>query len=181
MVFVFEQERDAKRVLDVLAKRFDKYGLTLHPEKTRLLKFTRPSRPPRDGDDDRGSFDFLGLTHHWTRSRVGNNVVRQKTAKDRLSRALRRMSDWCRTHRHRPLKEQQATLGRKLNGHYRYFGITGNYPALRALYQETKRIWRKWLSRRSNDGYVTWAKMDALLKRLPLPLPRVVHRLGAFT
>lgn len=182
MVFVFEQEHDARRVLDVLAKRFAKYGLTLHPEKTRLVKFTRPPRPPHgDGDGQRGTFDFLGLTHHWTRSRAGNNVVRQKTAKDRFSRALRRMSDWCRRYRHLPLKHQHKTLGQKLRGHYAYFGITGNYPALRALYQETKRIWRKWLSRRSNDGYVTWAKMDALLKRLPLPLPRVVHRLGVTT
>jgi group II intron reverse transcriptase/maturase len=180
MVFAFEQERDARRVLEVLAERFGKYGLTLHPEKTRLVKFTRPPRPPTDGDD-RGTFDFLGFTHHWTRSRAGNNVVRQKTAKDRFSRTLRRVSDWCRSNRHRPLKEQQEALGQKLSGNYRYFGITGNYPALRALYQETKRIWRKWLSRRSNDGYIAWARMDALLKQLPLPLPRVVHRLGTVT
>ena len=182
MVFVFEQEHDATRVLDVLAERFDKYGLTLHPEKTRQVKFTRPPRSP-DYDDEggRGTFDFLGLTHHWTRSRAGHNIVRQKTAKDRFSRALRRVGDWCRKYRHRPLREQQKTLGQKLRGHYAYFGITGNYPALRALYNEVKRIWRKWLSRRSNDGYVTWAKMDALLKRLPLPLPRVVHRLGVAT
>lgn len=176
MVFVFEREQDARRVLEVLAKRFDKYGLTLHPEKTRLVKFTRPSRSPHDDDrGGNGTFDFLGFTHHWCRSRAGNNVVKQQTAKDRFSRTLHRVKDWCRVHRHDSLKAQQQTLGRKLRGHYAYFGITGNYPALHALYQEVKRIWRKWLGRRSNDGYVTWAKMDALLKRLPLPLPRVVH------
>jgi RNA-directed DNA polymerase len=181
MIFVFEQEHDAKRVLDVLGKRFAKYGLTLHPEKTRLVEFTRPPRSPHGDQGDRGTFDFLGLTHHWARSRAGNNVVRQKTAKDRFSRALRRVTEWCREYRHLPIKEQQEALGQKLRGHYAYFGITGNYPALRALHQEVKRIWRKWLGRRSNDGYVTWAKMDALLKRLPLPLPRVVHRLGGIT
>lgn len=181
MVFVFEQEHDARRVLDVLGKRFAKYGLTLHPEKTRLVKFTRPPRSPKDDQGDHDAFDFLGLTHHWARSRAGNNVVRQKTAKDRFSRALRRVTEWCRKYRHLPVREQQEALGRKLRGHYAYFGITGNYPALRALYQEVKRIWRKWLGRRSNDGYVTWARMDALLKRLPLPLPRVMHRFGSVT
>lgn len=179
MVFVFEQEHDARRVLDVLAKRFAKYGLTLHPEKTRLVKFTRPPRQPHGDEGQRETFDFLGFTHHWTRSRAGNNVVRQKTAKDRFSRALRRVSEWCRRSRHQPVKTQQKTLGRKLRGHYAYFGITGNYPALDALYQETKRIWRKWLGRRSNDGYITWEKMTGLLKRLPLPLPRIVHHLGS--
>jgi group II intron reverse transcriptase/maturase len=177
MVFAFEHEEDARRVLDVLEKRFEKYGLKLHPEKTRLVKFTRPPRSPQyDDQDGSGTFDFLGFTHHWGRSLAGNNVVKQKTAKDRLSRSLHRVTDWCRRYRHQTLKSQQQTLGRKLRGHYAYYGITGNFPALRALYGEVKRIWRKWLSRRSNDGYVSWAKMDALLKRHPLPLPRIVHQ-----
>jgi RNA-directed DNA polymerase len=180
MVFVFEQEEDAKRVFDVLPKRFGKYGLTLHPEKTRMVKFTRPPRrPPPKGDgegDESGTFDFLGFTHHWARSRAGNTVVKRRTAKDRFGRALRRLREWCREHRHDPLVEQQQSLAQKLRGHYAYFGITANYASIQRLYHETKRVWRKWLSTRSRDGRFTWKRMEALLERLPLPRPQIVHR-----
>ena len=181
MVFVFEREDDAKRVFDVLPKRFGKYGLTLHPEKTRMMKFSRPSRRPPDKGRGRaakaGTFDFLGFTHYWGRSRAGNNVVMRRTAKDRFSRALRRVKEWCREHRHDPLRAQQQGLAQKLRGHYAYFGITANIAALQRLLHEVKRTWRKWLSTRSRDGLYTWKRMDALLERLPLPAPRIVHRL----
>jgi group II intron reverse transcriptase/maturase len=182
MVFVFERKEDAERVFDVLPKRFGKYGLTLHPEKTRMVKFPRPQRrPPAKG---RGcaaradTFDFLGFTHYWGRSRAGNTVVMRRTAKDRFSRALRRVKEWCRQHRHDPLRAQQQGLARKLRGHYAYFGITANFAALARLLHEVKRTWRKWLSTRSRAGRFTWARMNALLERFPLPAPRIVHRLG---
>jgi group II intron reverse transcriptase/maturase len=182
MVFVFERGDDAKRVFDVLPKRFGEYGLTLHPEKTRMVKFTRPPRrPPGQGGDhgDEGSdtFDFLGFTHHWGQSRAGNTVVKRRTAKDRFSRGLRRAKEWCREHRHDPLRAQQQGLARKLRGHYAYFGITANYAAIARFLYEVKRTWRKWLSTRSRDGRYTWRRMTALLERLPLPAPRIVRRL----
>ena len=180
MVFIFAREDDATRIFEVLPKRFGKYGLTLHPEKTRMVKFGRPPRrlPPKGGGEGTKSdtFDFLGFTHHWARSRAGNTVVQRRTAKDRFSRALRRLREWCRKHRHDPLKEQQQQLAAKLRGHYAYFGITGNYPKIQRLYHEAKRAWRKWLSSRSRDGSFTWKRMTALLERLPLPLPRIMHR-----
>ena len=181
MVFVLEREDDARRVFDVLPKRFGKYGLTLHPEKTRLVKFVRsPRRPSEDGKEKtaNGTFDFLGFTHHWGRSRAGYSIVKRRTAKDRFSRTLRRMKDWCRNHRHEPLRAQQQGLALKLRGHYAYFGITANFAALRRLLHEVKKTWRKWLSKRSRDGVYTWKRMTALLKRLPLPAPRIVHRYG---
>jgi RNA-directed DNA polymerase len=182
MVFVFEQEEDAKRVFDVLPKRFGKYGLTLHPEKTRMVKFPRPPRRPPQKAAGRAAradtFDFLGFTHYWGRSRAGNTVVKRRTAKDRFSRALRRVKEWCRQHRHDPLRAQQQGLAQKLRGHYAYFGITANIAALARLLHEVKRTWRKWLSTRSRNGRLTWARMAALLKRFPLPAPRIMHRLG---
>ncbi len=182
MVFVFEREEDAKRVFDVLPKRFGSYGLTLHPEKTRMVKFTRPPRrPPERGGDDGagpGTFDFLGFTHYWGRSRAGNTVVKRRTAKDRFSRALRRVKEWCREHRHDPLRVQHDGLASKLRGHYAYFGLTANYAALKRLLHEVKRRWRKWLSTRSRDGRFSWRRMDAMLERWPLPAPRIVHRFG---
>jgi RNA-directed DNA polymerase len=176
LVFVFAQKEDAERVFDVLPKRFGKYGLTLHPDKTRLVPFQRPSRGGgRDGQGP-GTFDFLGFTHYWGVSRKGNNAVMKCTAKDRFSRTLRRITEWCRTHRHDDVRVQHRALVWKLNGHFAYFGVTPNSAALARLRYEVERIWRKWLSRRSQRGFISWKAMTELLKRFPLPRPRIVHR-----
>lgn len=176
-VMVFETEEDAHRVAEVLPKRFEKYGLRLHPEKTRLVRFERPrSHPPEGGGDNgSGSFDLLGFTHFWGRSRKGSWVVKRKTANDRFSRTLRRISVWCRGNRHLPIKEQHAKLGRKLRGHDAYYGITGNAQALAVLRYEVRRIWRKWLDRRSWKTGMTWPRMQRVLEAFPLPPARVVH------
>lgn len=171
--FVFEQKDDALRILDVLPKRFGKYGLELHPDKTRLVEFTRPSRDVDNDDDGPGTFDLLGFTHYWAKSRKGNNVVKRKTAKDRFRRALRRIYDWCRQNRHRPVAEQHATLKKKLEGHYRYYGLPTNAPALLSFRHRTVRAWWKWLSRRSQKARLTVAAMTRLLERYPLPDPRI--------
>lgn len=180
MVFVFEVEEDARRVFEVLPKRFEKYGLTLHPDKTRLLDFRRPSLQPPSGGGDGGrapgSFDFLGFTHHWARSRAGKWVVKRRTAKDRFRRALRRLHDYCRTHRHWPVQAQQRALNQKLRGHYAYYGVTTNFDALERLYWATTAAWKRWLSTRSQRARMTWVRFAELLKRLPLLRPRVVHQ-----
>jgi RNA-directed DNA polymerase len=174
-VFVFARKIDAERVLDVLPKRFGKYGLTLHPDKTRLVPFRRPDRDDR-GDDGPGTFDLLGFTHYWALSRNGKWVVKKRTAKDRFSRTLRRIGEWCRAHRHDDVEAQHRAISQKLRGHYAYFGVTGNNDALARIWYETTAIWRKWLSRRSQKGRLTWEKMLRLLERFPIPVPRIVHR-----
>jgi RNA-directed DNA polymerase len=176
-VFVFARKEDAERVLAVLPKRFGKYGLTLHPDKTRLVPFRRPDRD--DGNDGRpGTFDLLGFTHHWGLSRNGKWVVKKRTAKDRFSRTLRRIAEWCRLHHHDDVEVQHRALARKLRGHYAYYGVTGNNRALARLWYETTKTWRKWLSHRSQKAFVNWEKMLRLLERFPLPPPRIVHRYG---
>ena len=178
-VIGFTDEQDARRVQEVLPKRFGKYGLTLHPEKTRLVRFQRPprrsdhKRPPSDRGP--GTFDLLGFTHYWGLSRRGNWVVKRKTASSRFTRALRTIARWCRLHRHDPLADQQQTLGRKLRGHFAYYGITPNFDALGRFRWEVKRIWRKWLGRRKRDGSLPWAQMTRLLEHYPLPKAAVVH------
>jgi group II intron reverse transcriptase/maturase len=175
-VLGFECEDDARRVLAVLAKRFARYALTLHPQKTRLLDFRRPSgqhKAPPLGED---SFDMLGFTHFWARSRKGRWVVKRKTAKGRFGRGLRRIGRWCRWNRHQPVVAQHAALNRKLQGHYAYYGITGNARALSRFRREVERTWRFWLSRRSRQrADMTWEKFQRLLQRYPLAPPRVVH------
>jgi RNA-directed DNA polymerase len=176
IVVLFERKQDAERFLDALPKQFGKYGLTLHPDKTRLVPFQRPDRVGND-DDRPGTFNLLGFTHYWGLSRNGNWVVMKRTAKDRFSRALRRISQWCRWHRHDRVKTQHLTLTRKLKGHYAYFGVTANFRMLAKFLNEVKRAWRRALARRSQQR-LPWRKMQKLLERYPLPAPRIVHRYG---
>jgi RNA-directed DNA polymerase len=170
-VIGFSSEEDARRVMAVLPKRFERYGLTLHPAKTRLVDFRRP---PRDGGGS-GSFELLGFTHFWGRSRKGKLVVQQQTSSSRFSRALKRISEWCRSNRHRSVAEQHTMLSLKVRGHYRYFGITGNSRALSRYLHEVERQWRRWLDRRSSRAKMTWDRFRLLLRRYPLPLPYVAH------
>ena len=175
----FACEADARRVMDVLPKRFAKYGLTIHPEKTRLVPFERPGLDPKRTESaDRkspGTFDFLGFTHFWSRSRKGNPVVKRKTSRSRFGRGLRTISTWCRQNRHLPISEQHETLSQKLRGHFAYYGITSNSVALSRFRWHVVRIWRRWLSRQRRDGTVTWGKFNRLLERYVLPPPVAIH------
>ena len=176
-VMLFAHKADAERVLAVLGKRLGRFGLQLHPDKTRLVDF-RPERVPTE--DAAGTlpttFVFLGFLHTWSRSRKGNKVVRQFTAKERLARSLKRFNQQCRGMMHWPLNAQHDRLCQMLKGHYAYFGITGNFRRLGRLHHTVQRVWRKWLSRRSRQGHLSWQRFKRLLERFSLPVPRIVHQ-----
>ena len=180
LVMAFEDFADAERVLAVLGKRLERYGLTLHPDKTRFVDF-RAGRPERTihPSVDGTSFDFLGLTHVWGKSRNGKRLVRQVTAKSRYARALASVTEWCRDNRHQPILEQHARLASMMRGHYAYYGVAGNHRRLRWHARQVVRIWQKWLSRRGRHGHVLWSRLTELLKRHPLPPPRIIHRYTA--
>ncbi len=171
-VLVFKHEGDARRVLEVLPKRFGRFGLTLHPDKTRLVRFG-PPRPP-DGPGP-GSFDFLGFTHYWGKSRKGSWIVKRKTASSRVTRSLKRIVDFCRSNRHEPLATQHAPLSKKLQGHYGYYGITGNSLALGRFRNEVGRIWYKWLRRRGQRRQMDWSRFNRIVSIYPLPAAITVH------
>jgi group II intron reverse transcriptase/maturase len=178
-VILFEHEEDAKRVMNELPKRFEQHGLTLHPDKTRIVPFKRPDRmrPRRDDDDDSQgplTFDFLGFTIHWGKSLSGKWVVRERTAKDRYRRTVERIAEWCRRCRHIPLAMQCRRIGAMLRGHYGYFGRRGNRDRLWDLLRDVVRVWWRALRRRSQRG-LTWIVMYRLLQRYPLPKPSRVH------
>jgi RNA-directed DNA polymerase len=176
-VAIFGCKEDADRVLAVLAKRMGRYGLQLHPDKTRMVDF-RPMKkatPPSDEAIRATTFNFLGFLHVWGKSRKGNRVVRQQTAKDRFARALGAIAEKCRRMRTEPVADQHRQLSQKLKGHFAYFGISGNYKRLADLRYETRRIWRKWLSRRSNNRRVGWDVFARIEKRFPLPQPTIIH------
>jgi RNA-directed DNA polymerase len=161
--------RDAKRVLRVLGKRLHRYGLTLHPEKTRFVDFRFNNSDGSPPETEGTSFTFLGFCHVWGKTRRGGKAVRQVTAKNRYARALAAVTDWCRTNRHRPIKDQHAHLSAMMRGHYAYYGVSGNYRRLNWYANEVASIWKKWLSRRDRRKRFLWSRFSDLLKRYPLP------------
>ena len=178
-VIVFEHETDARRVHDVLPKRFGKYGLELHPEKTKIARFRRPRHESKGKGDSDGSspetFDLLGFTHYWGRSRQGYWTPKRKTARDRFKKALHRIAEWCRENRHLKVREQHAKLVSKVRGHYQFYGITGNWQSLSDFLTRVERIWKEWLGRRSQRAYLSWDRFKAMLEVYPLPAPRIAH------
>lgn len=168
-VIGFGCREDAERVMRVLPQRLGRYGLRLSDEKTRLIHFKRP-RGDEDGRGN-GTFDFLGFTWYWGR-RGGWNVY-VKTRTSRMTRALVAIAEWCRKHRHDPVREQHRGLKRRLQGHFNYFAVGGNgRPVWRLLYWAT-RIWRKALSRRSQRARITWDRFKRMERALPLPRPKL--------
>ncbi len=175
-VMLFACKEDAERVHAVLGKRLARFGLELHPDKTRLIDFRPPAERVGAGTTLPTTFTFLGFLHAWGKSKKGNATVWQRTAKDRVVRTLKAINQQCRFMRPWPIAEQHRRLCRMLEGHFAYFGITGNYQRLAAVVHQTRRLWRKWLSRRSWKSYVTWEQFLRLVARYPLPAARIVHR-----
>jgi len=176
-VMLFAHKEDAERVWAVLGKRLGKFGLQLHPDKTRLVDFRPPGGPDAGGDPLLPmTFVFLGFVHVWGTSRKGNTVVRQFTAKERFARSLKAFNQRCRRMMHWPVKAQHQRLCRMLRGHYGYFGITGNIRRLLRLHREVRRMWRRWLSRRSSKSHITWELFERVLQHFALPPPRITHR-----
>jgi group II intron reverse transcriptase/maturase len=172
LVIMFAEERDAHRVREVLPKRFGRYGLEIHEDKTQLVDFHRPKGGCRKSE----TFVFLGFTHYWGKSRRGKWVVKRKTAKEKFKQAVRRVYVWCKIHRHDPVRVQWEALSRKLLGHYAFYGITFNGMGIRRYHEQVKRAWQKWLNRRSRSRHMPWERFNRLLERYPLPSPRIVHQ-----
>jgi RNA-directed DNA polymerase len=175
-VLCFQYKEDAEKVKEVLSKRFAKYGLTLHPEKTRLVEFGRYAE---ENAKRRGkkpcTLDLLGFTPICARSRKGKFTVHVRTMKKRFRRGLTAIAEWCQENRHMPVDEQQKTLNAKLRGHYQYYGRPTNYRSIWQFYREVRRIWQKWLSRRTRGNGLTWEKYAAILRKHPVLMPRILH------
>jgi RNA-directed DNA polymerase len=180
-VIGFRQKADADRVMELLHQRMAAYGLTLHPDKTRLIPFQKPPYSQRKGKGP-ATFDLLGFTLYWHRSHRGGWRVGMKTRKARIQRALKGINEWCFRQRHRSRKEQHASLGRRLIGHYRYFGVNGNIRSLKHLLDETERIWLRALrSRGQRARRLTWPRFKSYLEAFPLPQPRIYAQIWGAT
>jgi len=175
-IVCFQYREDAQRVLEVLPKRFAKYGLRLHPQKTRLVAFGRGAHHQAKRTKTKtATFDFLGFTHRCATSRAGKFVVHVATMKKRLKRGIKAIADWCRAHRHDPMEHQQRMLNAKLRGHYQYYGRPTNYRSLGRFYRAVRRLWRKRLNRRTRGKPLSWQRFVKLLARYPLLPPRITH------
>jgi group II intron reverse transcriptase/maturase len=174
-ILCFQYREDAERVLEVLSKRFAKYGLTLHPEKTRLLAFGRSALPSHPDAPRPATFDFLGFTHVCARSRRGRFTIHVRTMRKRLRRSVKAAAQWCQQHRHDPVKDQAAALNAKLRGHYQYYGRPTNFRSLWKFYRLVRRLWHKWLTRRTRGKTLPWRDFVHLLELNPLFRPRICH------
>jgi RNA-directed DNA polymerase len=172
-VIVFERLDDAGRVMNVLPKRFEKYGLQLHPEKTRLVDFCHPWESHRKP----GTFVFLGFTFYWGKTKNNGYAVKKKTAAKKFRRSLKQVHTWCKKNRHKPIAWLCRKLSEKLNGHYAYYGVTGNYKSIVEFRYRAERILRYWLNRRSRKGDgMSWHRFGKLMRdHFTLPKARIVH------
>jgi len=162
--------------MEVLPKRFERYALSLNQDKTGLVPFGRPARSKKT-DKLNGTFDFLGFTFYWSKSRQGFWVIKKKTIGKRLRRFTKTMWLWCKENRHKPIKEQHEKLCIKLRGYYQYYGVRSNYKALEVVFEYTEKAWRCWLGRRHRDGRISWEKFDKIRLNFPFPKPRIVHNI----
>ena len=169
-VIGFEHKEDAAKVYGTLPKRFGKYGLTIHPEKARLLNF-RPGNKV-----GARTFDFLGFTHFWAKSKRGFWVVKRKTKRDKVTQTFKALYNYCRSNRHLKVREQWLDLSMKIRGYYAYFAISGNFKFLQQIRHKAIIYWYKWLNRRSQYNSYTWERFGILLKAFPLPYPRIIHK-----
>jgi RNA-directed DNA polymerase len=172
-IICFERMDDAKRVKGVLNRRFEKYHLSLHPDKTRLINFRRPPLDQKGGKGP-GKFDFLGFTVYWRRNYKGPGWhLAAKTRKARLGRAIQSAYDFCRRHRHKSVAVQHQALVSRIRGHFGYFGVNDNQKSLGELVYWASKAWHKWLNRRSQRARLNWGRFQDMLKDYPLPRPKV--------
>ncbi len=169
-VLGFEKSTDAKRVMEVLPKRFGKYNLELHPDKTKIVDLNS-----KRGEGGR-SFDFLGFTHFLGKSKKGKLILKRKTSRKKLSISIDKIQTWIKSNRHRKLKELMAELNVKIRGHYNYYGITFNYRGINSYYEQVKRILHKWLNRRGGNPVWNWDRFAKLIEEwIPLIKPKIYH------
>lgn len=170
-ILICERREEAFALLEELRTRFAAHGLTIHPEKTRIVDF----RHPWKSRETPQTFDFLGFTHYWGKTQRGGYAVTRKTSGKKLRGGLNRIGEWCKRHRHESVRDQHCELSAKVLGHYQYYGIRGNFRALKTYRYWVERHWFRWLERRSRercDGAALWRLIQG---PLALPRARIVH------
>ena len=166
-VVCFQYKVAAERFLHALRERLEKFGLSLHPDKTRLIEFGRYAERDRRkrGEGRPKTFDFLGFTHYCRKTRSGGYGLGRKPIAKRMTRFLNRIRDELRRRTHRPVHETGNWLGQVLNGWLNYYAVPWSYPSLNQCFRALKRIWLRVLRRRSQRDRTTWEQIEALAER----------------
>ena len=175
-VATFQYKEEAQRFLKAVEERFASMGLELEPTKTRLMEFGRFAETNRKskGQGKPETFDFLGFTHHCSKSnKTGKFRVKRKTVAKKFRLKIKEMNMWLKSNRHLRLKDLFLKLNQKLRGHFQYYGITDNSPSIGRFAQETTHLLFKWLNRRSQKRSYTWEGFGQLLKIFPLAKPKI--------
>lgn len=182
-ICVVQYANEAKRIEKALKNRFTKYGLEIHPTKSRTISFGRFEHENSKRQNRRSNtFDFLGFTHFCDKTRKGKFKVGRKTSRKRFSAKCKEMNSWLKSIRNlMKTKEWWKILKLKLAGHIQYYGVSGNYPAISKFYNRTLYLVHKWLNRRSQKKSMNWANFYKYLERYPLPKPKIKHNLYALS
>lgn len=174
-VACFQKEGDARRFHQELEKRVAKFGLEISPEKTKIIEFGPIAgiKAKRNGGKPE-TFDFLGFTHYCSRTRDGKRFrMKRRTSRKKYTLAIRKLTEWVKANRTLPTRELMEKVAAKMKGHYAYYGVTDNSQAIRLYAYEVQRNLFKWMNRRGKRGCMNWEKFNLLLKKFPLPAPRI--------
>jgi len=178
-VVCFQYKSEAEKFRNALGERLDKFGLEVEPTKTRVLEFGRfaVEHAAKRGTKPE-TFDFLGLTHYCGRSRNGKRFrMKRVTARKRFAAKLRVFKEWLKKARIMKTKDLWEIAKAKLRGHYNYYGVTDNLRGIERFGHEVKMLLFKWLNRRGKRHCLNWERFDVMLKRFPLPIPRIKVRM----
>jgi RNA-directed DNA polymerase len=181
-VILVQRKEEAEKILEKLEVRFNKFGLDLSKEKTRLIEYGRYAEANAEKAGRKpDTFDFLGFTHYCDKSRSGNFKVGRKTKKKKLNAKLKEMSEWFKSVRNRgKLKEWWEVLKAKIRGHYEYYGVSGNYASISVFYKRCCKLAYKWINRRSQKKSMNWDQFNGYMQQFPLPKPVIRHKLYIF-
>ncbi len=178
LVVCFQNREDAMRFQAALVERLGKFGLEVEPTKTKVLEFGRDAeRNARARGERPGTIEFLGFTHYCSRGKDGRRFrMKRVTSRKKFRAKLAVLKEWLKQMRVMPTMWILEKVGLKLRGHYAYYGVTDNYRGVARFYREVTKLVYKWLNRRSQRRSYKWAEFEEMLKRFPLPKPRVrVH------
>ena len=178
-IVCFENENEARVFGDDLRRRLGKFELTISEEKTKIIEFGRCACTKAKLYGYKcETFDFLGFTHFCDKSRWGNFKLGRKTSRKKFKQKIKDTSHWLKRIRNSvELKEWWKMLGLKLLGHYRYYGMSGNYRWMQNFYQQVVKLAFKWVNRRSQRKSYNWAQFLRFILFNPLPKPKIYHSL----
>jgi RNA-directed DNA polymerase len=176
-ICMVEHADEAQRIIEALRKRFAKFDLELHPEKTRVVSFGRFERERASKQNRRpNTFDFLGFNHYCGKNRKGKFILVRKTSNKKFRMKCKEMNKWLRMIRNdQKTSEWWVVLQAKLRGHYQYYGVSGNMPSLKKFYTLTEHMVMKWLNRRKQRKSFNWESFRKYREYYPLPQPKIVH------